>query len=57
MAVALHERVAVREQRAHLGGRAAAASMARPLAVSVAGSRTPTSVTSRGRPGARSSMT
>ena len=34
-----------------------AASTARPLAVSGAGSRTPTSVTSGGRPGARSSTT
>src|SRR5665647_521737 len=37
------------------GGREA--SMAKPLAVSCDGSRTPTSVTSGGRPGARSAMT
>ena len=55
-ACAVDERNAVREQRPHLRA-GKSASIARPLAVRWAGSRTPTSVTSGGRPGARSSTT
>jgi hypothetical protein len=50
------ERRLVREERADLAS-GSTASIARPDAVRWAGSRTPTSVTSGGRPGARSSMT